>query len=128
MTERAAASRPMPDAMIWIDHEQAIIALHRGELPPLVQRLGRGRFELEAAFEARAVDEVIDARTVTVAGPAFARTAFERALVAVTHRPEAIVDVEPWMDAPDVADFPARRHMPPRDRIASDAGTPQPVR
>jgi hypothetical protein len=46
---------------------------------------------------------------VTVAGPAFARTSFERALVAVTHRPDRIVDVEPWMDAPDVADLPARR-------------------
>lgn len=128
MIDRVDTPRHPADAMIWIDHQQAIIATRHRDGSPFVERLGRGPFEPEASFEARAVDEVIDARTVTVAGPAFARTAFERALVAVTHRPEAIVDVEPWMDAPDVADFPARRHMPPRARIASDAGTPQPVR
>jgi len=99
----------MPDAMIWIDHEQAIIAMRQRDGTPFVERLGRGRFEPEAAFEARAVDELIEAGIVTIAGPAFARTSFERALVAVTHRPDRIVDVEPWMDAPDVADFPVRR-------------------
>ena len=110
MSERATASATRPDALIWIDHEQAIITLRRGDaVPPVVERLGRGRFEPEAAFEARAVDELIDAGTVTIAGPAFARTSFERALVAVTHRPDSFVDVEPWMDAPDVVDFPVRR-------------------
>lgn len=99
-----------PDSMVWIDHEQAIITTREGHGAPLVERLGRGRFEPEAAFEARAVDEVVDAPSVMVSGPASARTSFERALVAVTHRPDAIIDVEPWMDAPDVADFPARRH------------------
>ena len=110
MPESATASRPMPDAMIWIDHEQAIITIRRADdAPPVVERLGRGRFEPESAFEARAVDEVVDAHSVTITGPAFARTSFERALVAVTHRPDRIIDVEPWMDAPDVADLPTRR-------------------
>lgn len=108
MTVREPASEPM-DAMIWIDHQQAIIATRHPDGTPLVERLGRGAFEPEAAFEARAVDELVDFGVVTIAGPAFARTSFERALVAVTHRPDRIVDVEPWMDAPDVADFPARR-------------------
>lgn len=109
MTERQDASCERPDAMIWIDHEQAIITMRHPDGRPLVERLGRGRFEPASAFEARAVDELVDAGMVTIAGPAYARTSFERALVAVTHRPEGIVDVEPWMDAPDVADFPARR-------------------
>ena len=109
MTERVETSRHPADAMIWIDHQQAIIAMRRGDGSPFVERLGRGPFEPESAFEARAVDEIVDSGTVTVAGPAFARTSFERALVAVTHRPDRIIDVEPWMDAPDVADFPARR-------------------
>jgi hypothetical protein len=112
MIERADARRHPADAMIWIDHQQAIIATHHRDGSPLVERLGRGAFEPEAAFAARAVDEVMDSGIVTVAGPAFARTSFERALVAVTHRPDGIIDVEPWMDSPDVADFPARR----RDR------------
>jgi hypothetical protein len=99
----------MPEAVVWIDHEQAIITTREGDGSPLVERLGRGRFEPETAFEARAVDEVLDSAMVVVSGPAYARTSFERALVAITHRPDRIVDVEPWMDAPDVADFPARR-------------------
>ena len=108
MTVLKAGPEP-PDAMIWIDHEQAIIAMRQRDGAPFVERLGRGAFEPESAFEARAVDELVDSGTVTVAGPAFARTSFERALVAVTHRPDRIIDVEPWMDAPDVADLPARR-------------------
>lgn len=109
MIERADAPRHPVDAMIWIDHQQAIIATRHGDGSPFVERLGRGPFEPEASFEARAVDELVDAGTVTVSGPAFARTSFERALVAVTHRPDGIIDVEPWIDASDVADFPARR-------------------
>jgi hypothetical protein len=109
MIERADAPRHPADAMIWIDHQQAIIATRHGDGSPFVERLGRGPFEPEASFEARAVDELVDLGTVTVSGPAFARTSFERALVAVTHRPDRIIDVEPWIDASDVADFPARR-------------------
>ncbi len=101
--------RHAADTMVWIDHDQAIISTRRGDGSPIVEWLGRGALEPEAAFEARAVDEVASADTVTVAGPAFARSSFERALVAVTHRPDRIVDVEPWIDAPDVADLPARR-------------------
>jgi hypothetical protein len=97
------------DTMVWIDHDQAIIATRSSDGAPIVERLGRGALEPETAFEARAVDEVADAGIVMVAGPAFARSSFERALVAVTHRPDRIVDVEPWIDAPDVADLPARR-------------------
>lgn len=102
-----------PDSMVWIDHEQAIITTHEGHGIPHVERLGRGRFEPETAFEARAVDEVAAAPSVMVSGPAAARTSFERAFVALTHRPGAIVDVEPWIDAPDVADFPVRRAVRP---------------
>ena len=56
------------------------------------------------------MDEVLDRDQVNVAGPAYARTSFERAYVAVTHHPERIVDVEPGIDAHDVADHPARRN------------------
>jgi hypothetical protein len=109
MTVHTKTSRPRPDATIWIDHEQAIITTVHRDGSPLIERLGRGAFEPEASFEARAVDELVDAAIVTVAGPAYARTSFDRARVAVTHRPDHVVDVEPWMDAPDVADFPVRR-------------------
>lgn len=96
-------------ATVWIDHEQAIIATQDAEGEPIVERLGRGAGEAEVAFDARAVDEVVDREPVTVAGPAFARTSFERVYTTMTHRPDRLVDVEPGFDATDVADTPARR-------------------
>ena len=100
-----------PDAIVWIDQETAIItALDlTGERPPVVECLARGVGEPGSAFEARAVDEVLDETTVAVAGPVAARLSFERRYVAVTHRPDRLVDVETAVDAPDVADHPARR-------------------
>lgn len=100
---------PKPEATVWIDHDQAIIATHETDGSPLVERLGRGPSEPETAFDIRAVDEVIDSEAVTVAGPAAARTSFERTFVSVTHEPDRLVDVEPEMDAADAADHPARR-------------------
>ena len=60
MIEVADTSRKPVDSLIWIDHEQAIIATREGDGSPLVERLGRGAFEPESAFEARAVDELVD--------------------------------------------------------------------
>ena len=57
--------------------------------------LDRAPGESEADFEARTVGEVVDEEQVVVSGPAYARTDFERAYVAVTHRPDRLVDVEP---------------------------------
>ena len=70
MIELADASRKPVDSLIWIDHEQAIIATREGDGSPLVEWLGRGALEPEAAFEARAVDELVDSDHVTVTGPA----------------------------------------------------------
>ena len=109
MIDHDRPSHDPPDALVWIDHEQAIIATHDAAGSPVVERLGRGAGEAESAFEARTIDELLDRGRITVSGPAFARTAFERALVAVTHRPDRIIDVEPEMDQADVADVPFRR-------------------
>jgi hypothetical protein len=108
MTARRHPNAPL-EATVWIDHEQAIIATHDLDGSPVVERLGRGSSEPEAEFEARAVEEILDRDVVNVAGPAYARTSFERAYVAVTHHPERIIDVEPGVDAHDVADYPVRR-------------------
>ncbi len=111
MTDPRTTAEP-GEATIWIDRDQAIIATHEADGSPKVERLGRGGSESETAFEVRAVDEVIDQDRVTVAGPVATRTSFERAYVAVTHRPDRITDVEPGIDAADVADHPARRLVP----------------
>ena len=83
------------EAVVWIDHDQALIVEQASDGGRTVELLDRALAESEAAFEARTVDEVMADDRVVVSGPAFARTDFERAYVAVTHRPDRLVDVEP---------------------------------
>lgn len=80
---------------MWIDGRQAIIVGREGEGDETVEVVTREPAETDEAFEARAVGEVADEERITVSGRADARTAFERAYVAVTHRPDRLVDVEP---------------------------------
>jgi len=108
MTTRQA-ERIRSGAVVWIDERQAIITTTTADGRPMVEQLGRGSTEAEAAFDARTVDAVLDRESVAVSGPAFARVAFERAFVAVTHRPERLVDIEPEIDAHDASQHAARR-------------------
>lgn len=97
MTTRrpAADKRPRREAVVWIDHDQAVIVGQEPDGRESVELLDRAPEESEAAFDARTVNEVVDEDRVVVSGPAYARTDFERAYVAVTHRPDRLVDVEP---------------------------------
>jgi hypothetical protein len=107
--------RPLDDptvALVWIDHGQAIIAARLGTDSPLVERLGRGTAESASAFEARTIEALRAYPTVAVSGLAAERGSFERALIAASHRPDRVVDVEPGIDAADIGDLPARRLAP----------------
>lgn len=97
MTTRrpTADTPPRHEAAVWIEHDLAVIVEQWPDGHENVERLDRIPPESEAAFEARTVDEVLDEDRVVVSGPAYARTGFERAYVAVTHRPDRLVDVEP---------------------------------
>lgn len=75
---------------IWIDHQQALVTSFPEAQRPTVERITRRPSESEDQFDARVVDAVIDRPRVEVTGPAFARTRFERAYVAVTHRPDRL--------------------------------------
>jgi len=105
-------TRPAPvtdrEAIVWIDHAQAIITHIDGGGVRRVERLDRGTSEPESAFGARAIHELGDQDRVVVTGPTFARTSFERAFVAATHDPDRLVDLEPDMDASDAGDLPGR--------------------
>ena len=83
------------EATVWIDRHRALIIDRPDDGPERFDLLTRGIFETPAAFEHRAVDEVAGSDRVVVTGPAFARTEFERAYVALTQRPDRIVDVAP---------------------------------
>ena len=90
------------EATVWIDHTRAVIVNSERDGTETVELLEREPGESSTGFEARAVDKVIDDGRVVVSGPAFARTSFERAYVAVTHRPDRLLEVAPQVrqDAP----------------------------
>lgn len=93
--ESERAPRPANEATVWIDHERAVIVNSDRDDRETVDLLEREAGESEAGFDARAVDKVLDDERVVVTGPAFARTSFERAYVAVTHRPDRLHEVAP---------------------------------
>lgn len=88
-------TRPTNVALVWIDHEHAVIVSDETERKGTVECLERDLNETETQFDARTIDQVVDQDKVVVSGPASARTSFERAYVAVTHRPDRLVDIEP---------------------------------
>lgn len=90
-----ADGQPSHKVVVWIDHAQAFIVGQGPDGRENVELVDRAPGETEADFEARTVGEVVDDDEVVVSGPAYARTGFERAYVAVTHRPDRLVDVEP---------------------------------
>ncbi len=105
MTDRQAEIQdkvPAREAVVWIDHARAII-VERGAIGHSVQVVDRLLAEREERFEARAINEVLDRDRVIVSGPAYARTRFERAYVALTHRPDRLVDVQPTTSVRRVA-------------------------
>ena len=83
------------EAVVWIDHEQALVVAGARDGSERVEILDRALLETESAFEARTADAVLDADRVLVSGPADIRTDFERTYVAITHRPDRLVDLEP---------------------------------
>ena len=103
MTERRTRARSKPatrEAVVWIDHDQAVILGQGSDGSESVELLGRESAQTRASFEADAVREVGDEDRIVVTGPAFARTEFERAYVALTHRPDRLIDVEPTTPSP----------------------------
>ncbi len=90
-----ADARPARKVVVWIDHDQAFIVGQDPDGRESVELVDRAPGESETEFEARTVGEVVDDEQVVVSGPAYARTDFERAYVAVTHRPDRLIDIEP---------------------------------
>ena len=83
------------EAAVWIDHDEAVIVDQGSDGRRSEEHLDRAPAESEATFDVRAIDEVIDREHVLVSGPSAARLEFERAYVAVTHRPDRLTDIEP---------------------------------
>ena len=97
MTRRrvSTAREPQADATIWLDHDEAAIL---GRAPGEPERFGALARDLDESvdeFEHRALAEVLEEDRIVVTGPAYSRTEFERAYLALTQRPERLTDVEP---------------------------------
>ena len=83
---------PGRESAVWIDDHRAVVVQGGPDDRPIIEILTRGSAEEISRFEARTVDQVIDAPRVVVSGPPGSRVEFERAYVAVTHRPDRLAD------------------------------------
>jgi len=91
---RSTRSR-QPDAITWIDRRSAIVA----------RRTPRGAIDIEefalppdepgqSLAVASVAHAIVESDRVVVLGPQPARTRLEREFVAISHRPDRLVDVE----------------------------------
>jgi hypothetical protein len=90
-------------ASIWIDTNQAVIIRSSAGRPAGVEVLIRLPAETEARFEARTADGVRDVEQVLVAGPRQQQVGFDRAFVALTHRPDRLVAASPMTPVDPIA-------------------------
>jgi hypothetical protein len=97
---RAASAAPRRDSAVWIDQDKAVITQGGQDESQTVEVLVRGPSEDEALFDIRTIDEVLDRQRVVVSGPPDKRLEFERAYVALTHRPDRLTDDEQAVAVP----------------------------
>lgn len=83
-----------PSAVVWIDATHAIVASVESDGQGSTCEVTRGSLH-ESGYLEQVVRAVGDRRRVMILGPDAARLALEREYVAVYHRPERLVDVEP---------------------------------
>lgn len=98
MTERqrqALDDDAAAETVVWFDRDQAVILDHGVDGKDLVERLDRSPAESAASFELRTIGEIVHRDRLAISGPDGVRLGFERAYVAITHRPDRLVDIEP---------------------------------
>lgn len=101
LTRDTVAPRTVaPSAAVWIDGRVAIVARVGDDGVVSTTEIERGT-EPEAPYLALVVHAIGDRERVLILGPSSVRLALEREYVAIYHRPERLVDVEPaeTMDA-----------------------------
>jgi hypothetical protein len=87
--------RTVPEsAVAWINGRQAIVATMARDGEIFTCEINRG-LSPESSYLALVVHALGDRDRVVILGPSSARLALEREYVAIYHRPERLVDVEP---------------------------------
>jgi hypothetical protein len=88
--------RPHSSAFTWIDRHHALVARTMPSGAIDVTELDLPGFEQdEAQTLTRVADLIGDRERVIITGPRAVRTALERQYVAIYHRPDRLIDVEP---------------------------------
>ncbi len=87
-------SQSTPSAVVWIDATSAIVACVEGDGDTSTCDIARGSLH-ESRYLEQVIRAIGDRQRVMILGPDTARLALEREYVAVFHRPERLVDVEP---------------------------------
>jgi hypothetical protein len=91
--DRVAGRDTLPSMVVLIDDRRAIIAAkdRAGRISTSeIVRVWRS----ESAFLAQVVGRLADCARVVILGPSSARLALEREYVAISHRPDRLVDLE----------------------------------
>ena len=82
-----------PTAVVWINGRHAVVAVADDDVSGITSTTVERMIESEADFVGRIVGAVGDSERVMVLGPASLRLAVQRAYVAVSHRPDRLVEV-----------------------------------
>jgi len=82
-----------PTAVVWINGRHAVVAVADDDVGITSTTVER-RIESEADFVARIVGAVADSERVMVLGPTSLRLAVQRAYVAISHRPDRLVELD----------------------------------
>ena len=93
-TLNPTVSQTTPSAVVWIDATRAVVACVEGDGDSSTCDITRGSLH-ESQYLGQVIRVIGDRPRVMILGPDSARLALEREYVAVFHRPERLVDVEP---------------------------------
>jgi hypothetical protein len=84
-----------PTAVVWVSGRHAVVAVADSDhIGGITSSTVEREIESEADFVTRIVSAVGDSERVMVLGPAGRRLAVQRAYVALSHRPDRLVEVE----------------------------------
>ena len=84
-----------PTAVVWISGRHAVVAVaDRHDNCGITSTTVEREMESEADFVTRIVSAVGDSERLMVLGPASRRLAVQRAYVAISHRPDRLVELE----------------------------------
>ena len=89
-----ASAAACPSAVAWIDDRHATVVRISADARISTREIDRGGIP-EPTYLTRVVDAIGNRERVMILGPSSTRLALEREYVAIYHRPDRLVDVEP---------------------------------